>query len=625
MAGRRVDRRLLGALGIGLAIVAFLGLNSWGALELAGRRLDLTANRQYTLSPATLALLGGIQEPVTLRLYVSRSVRETSPFLASYADQVRATLRAYADASGGRLTLEQVDPEPFSVEEDRAVGFGLQPVALDAAGTTGYLGLAGTNSTDDLDVIPVLTPDRARFLEYDLTRLVNNLAYPDKPVAALLTGLPINGDPMLQYRPWQIYTQLGQFFDVRYMGGDIEAFDPDVKLLVLVHPQGLSEKTLFAIDQLVLRGGRAMVFVDPHSEAAAARRRTPQPGPAGSDLAPLLKAWGVELVPGEVVGDPLYARQVQFPSGGRQQVVPYLPWLALTRATLASGEIITSELNRLTFASAGHLRPLEGATTQFVPLVTSSTEAQAIAVDKVATYPDPLALTRAYKPGGTGLVLAARLAGPARSAFPGDLPEGVAAPADRLAESKGAIGVVVVADTDLLDDRNWLASQAVMGQQVGVPVADNANLVLNALDYLAGSEVLAELRGRDVTFRPFERVETIRREAEAAYRNKEQELLERLADLQKKLGSIEVRPGDDVTALGPRQRDEIEGFRAQILETRRELRDVQHALRKDIEEVATTLKLANIVAVPAAVAGVALVIAVLRRVRLRRRHDARQG
>jgi ABC-type uncharacterized transport system involved in gliding motility auxiliary subunit len=616
---RRGHRRALGLAGIALAVVGFLGLNTWGALELGRYKLDVTENRQYTLAPATLDLLARLDEPVTLRLYVSRAVGEKNPFLATYAAQVRDTLAAYADAAGGRITLELVDPEPFSVEEDRAVGYGLQAVALDAAGTSGYLGLAGTNTTDDVDVIPVLSPERAPFLEYDLTRLVYNLAFPDKPVVALLTGLPINGDPALQYRPWAIYTQLGQFFDVRYMGGDITAFDADVEIVMVVHPQTLSDKTLVALDQHVLRGGRALVLVDPHSEAAALRQRSPQPGPVASDLGRLLPAWGVELVPEQVVADPTFARQVQIPSGGRQQIVPYLAWLALARDALARGEVITADLDRVALASAGHLRATAGATTSLVPLLTSSGEAQAIAVDRVATYPDPLGLIRSHQPGGSALTIAARVTGPARSAFPDALPDGVEAPAERLTDSRGPIGVVVIADTDLLDDRNWLAGQAQGG--AGVPVADNANLVLNALDYLAGSEALASLRGRDVTVRPFVRIEALRREAETAYRAKEQELLERLADLQRKLGSVQVASAEGAGQLAAAQTAEIDGFRAQLLATRQELRDVQRALRQDIEAVGTGLRLVNVVAVPAAVALVALVVLAVRRARLRHRYD----
>ncbi len=615
------DRTKLSILGLVLAAVLLVATSAWATLTLRGLKLDLTERRQYTISAPTRTLLAGMKEPVTLRLYVSRGVREANPLLASYADRVRDLLKTYVAESGGKLVLELIDPEPFSPEEDRAVGFGLQPIALET-GANGYLGLAGTNSTDDVDVIPVLSPERERFLEYDLTRLVYNLANPDKPVVALISGLPINGDPLAQYRPWQVYEQLSQFFSIRYLGGDITSFDPDVQVLLLVHPTRLSDKTLFAIDQFVLRGGRVLAFLDPHSEAAAMRQRAPSPGAQASSLGPLLSAWGVELVPGKIVADRQAARQVQYPSGGRQQIVDYLAWLAFDRGALAADELVTAELNRLTFASAGILRRLDGATTELVPLVTSSADSQAVDVEKVAAFPDPLGLLRAFAPDGERRVIAARLQGPVKSAWPEALPEGVEAPADRRTASDGPVSIVLVADTDLLEDRAWLATQQLLGQQVTLPLADNANLVANALDYLAGSSALAGLRGREVTLRPFTRVEEIRRAAEASYRAKEQELLERLKSLQDKLASLEVKRGEDAALLSAEQRAEIDGFKAQLLDTRRELRDVQYALRRDIETLRDRLRLLNIVAVPVLVAVAGVLVALVRRARTRRRFAA---
>lgn len=612
------DRTKLSILGLVLAAVLLVATSAWATLTLRGLKLDLTERRQYTISAPTRTLLAGMKEPVTLRLYVSRGVREANPLLASYADRVRDLLKTYVAESGGKLVLELIDPEPFSPEEDRAVGFGLQPIALET-GANGYLGLAGTNSTDDVDVIPVLSPERERFLEYDLTRLVYNLANPDKPVVALISGLPINGDPLTQYRSWQVYEQLSQFFSIRYLGGDITSFDPDVQVLLLVHPTRLSNKTLFAIDQFVLRGGRVLAFLDPHSEAAAMRQRAPSPGAQASALGPLLSAWGVELVPGKIVADRQAARQVQYPSGGRQQIVDYLAWLAFDRGALAADELITAELNRLTFASAGILRRLDGATTELVPLVSSSADSQAVDVEKVAAFPDPLGLLRAFEPDGERRVIAARLQGPVKSAWPEALPEGVEAPADRRTASDGPVSIVLVADTDLLEDRAWLATQQLLGQQVTLPLADNANFVANALDYLAGSSALTGLRGREVTLRPFTRVEEIRRAAEASYRAKEQELLERLKNLQDKLASLEVKRGEDAALLNAEQRAEIDGFKAQLLDTRRELRDVQYALRRDIETLRDRLRLLNIVAVPVLVAVAGVLVALVRRARTRRR------
>jgi ABC-type uncharacterized transport system involved in gliding motility auxiliary subunit len=616
-----MDRRKLSIAGIVLAILLFIALNTWGGLTLRPYQLDLTGSQQFTLSQGTRDLLAGMKEPVTLRLYVSRTLRDANPFLGTYADRVQDTLGSYAASSNGRLTVEPIDPEPFSPDEDRAVGFGLQSVALDN-NQTGYFGIAGTNSTDDVDVLPVLSPDRERFLEYDLTRMVYNLANPEKPVVSLLSGLPINGDPLNQYRPWAIYEQLNQLYDIRYLGGEVEAVDPATKLLLIVQPQNLPAQTLFAIDQFVMGGGRAMVFVDPHSEAAAARQQRAGAGPTQSDLQPLLKSWGVDYSPDKVVADPQLARQVQYPVNGRTQVVDYLAWLSLPESNLSKELPIAAELHSINLASAGWLKAADGATTQLTPLLTSSADAESIDAEKVRLFPDPAGLIRDYKRGGVPMTLAARISGPAKSAYPDALPEGVTEGEGRLKEAKQPIDVIVVADTDLLEDRNWLLSQNMFGQQVGIPVADNADFVANGTDFLAGSSVLANLRGRDVTFRPFTKVAEIRRNAEAQYRAKEQELTQRLTDLQQKLSSMEVGNSEEATLLTAEQKQELDQARGQLLDTRRELRDVQHALRSDIENLRNELRFANIAAVPILVAVVAIIIALIRRMRFRRRFDA---
>ena len=617
-----VDRRQLAVVGIVLAVVLFVALNIFGNLSLRSLRLDLTEHHQFTLSKGTEQLLAGVKEPITLRLYVSRALRDSNPFLGSYADRVHDLLRTYAEESGGRIVVEYIDPEQFSPEEDRAVGFGLQPVALEGGTSSGYFGIAGTNSTDDVDVLPVLSPEREAFLEYDLTRMVNNLANPNKPVVALLSSLPLNADPALQYQPWQVMQELRQFFDVRVMEGDVDRFADDVGVLMLVHPQGLGEKTQYAIDQFVLRGGKALVFVDPHSEAQALRQQQPgMPAETSSDLAKLLPAWGVDYSPDHVVGDPQSARQVSMQNGGRNQVVDYLPWLSLDRSHLAEGEVVTTELNRINLGTAGVLAAHEGAGTTFTPLVRSSSQAMAIPADKVRLYPDPFALLRDYQSGGKELVMAARVSGPLKSAFGDAAPAGVETGTAHLKESTRPAQIIVVADTDLLDDRNWLS---MMGQQVAVPVADNANLVANALDYLVGSEALMSLRGREVTVRPFTKVAEIRRAAESQYRAKEQELLKRLDELQGKLSSLNVSEGEDTSLLTDAQRQEIDGFRSQLLDTRRELRDVQLALRQDIERLRDRTRLVNIALVPLLVAAAAIGIALVRRVRYRRRFDQAQ-
>lgn len=617
-----LDRRRLAIGGIVLAFILFVALNLFGGLSLRSLRLDLTENRQYTLSRGTGRLLRDLEEPVTLRLYASRSLREANPFLGSYADRVHDLLRTYASESEGLITVEYIDPEPFSTEEDRAVGFGLQPIAADATGSvSGYLGIAGTNSTDDVDVLPVLSPERESFLEYDLTRMVYNLANPEKPVVALVSSLPMNGDPARQYRPWAVMQELGQFYDIRTLGGEIDRIEDDVDVLLLVHPQALAEKTLYAIDQFVLRGGKVMAFLDPHSEAQGAAQQPGMPSDTFSNLDRLLPVWGVEYDPEKVVADPQSARQVVYPSGGREQVIDYLAWLSLDRDRLTADEVVTAELNRVNLASTGFLKAKADAGTRFTPLMRSSTAAMAVDAEQVRMYPDPFALIREYQPGNEELAFAARVSGELKSAFE-RAPEGAGGGAEHLAASEEPAQIILVADTDLLDDRNWLSTQRMMGQEVAIPLADNASLVANGLDFLVGSDALLSLRGREVTQRPFTRVADIRREAERRFRAKEQELQGKLGDLQEKLSSVQLGEAQqDASLLTEAQRREIESFRTQLLDTRRELREVQHALGKDIEELRDRVRFAGIAAVPLLVAVIAIVLAIVRRVRYRRRFD----
>jgi ABC-type uncharacterized transport system involved in gliding motility auxiliary subunit len=345
------------------------------------------------------------------------------------------------------------------------------------------------------------------------------------------------------------------------------------------------------------------------------------PGDTFSNLERLFPAWGIAYDPNQVVADPRAARQVAYPSGGRDQVVDYLPWLTLDRGHLAADEVVTAELNRVNLATSGFLKHKEGSATTLAPLLRSSPDAMAMPADKVRMFPDPFAILRDFRPGSEALVLAARVSGPLKSAFE-KAPEGAGGGAEHLAESKAPAQIIVVADTDLLDDRNWLASQRMLGQEMTVPLADNANLVANALDYLVGSEALLSLRGREVTVRPFTRVAEIRREAERQYRAKEQELLQKLGDLQEKVNSLQLGEAQDASLLSDAQRQEIESFRGQLLDTRRELRDVQLALRKDIEQLRDRIRLLNIAAVPLLIAVVAIVLALIRRARYRRRFDA---
>ncbi len=654
------DRRKLTVVGIVLALVLLIAGNVLVAALFPAARLDLTSDRLYTLSSGTRQVLRQLDEPVTLRFFLSERLARDVPAYGAYATRVRDLLLEYVGAAGGKLVLQTFDPEPFSDVEDRAVALGLQGVPVDQGGEQVYFGLAGANTTDDEEVIAFFQPDREPFLEYDLTRLVYKLARPNKRNVGLISTLPMEGDMMMAQMQggmpssWAVLDQMRQFFTVRTLGTDVDEIPADVDVLMLVHPTGLSDKTKFAIDQYVLRGGKALVFVDPYSETTAFRaqammmRGMPPSGASNptSDLEPLFAKWGIKMDPQSVVGDRRLARRVNAGGSSRVQAADYLAWLSVPADNVNRADPVTADVQRLNFATAGILEPVEGAKTTLEPLVSSSAQSMHLPVSKVNTMgtPDILGILRSFKTEGKPLVIAARVSGPAETAYP-DGPPAAAAEA-KPAEAKpaqaaaaaasggaqaaeapkkepvksGAINVIVVADSDMLDDRFWVQTQQFFGQKVAVPSANNADFVVNALDNLTGSNAMISLRSRGISDRPFTLVRAIQQDAESQFRAKEQELQDRVKETEKKLADLRGagKEAGGQAIVTPEQAREIENFRSQLLQTRAELRDVQRALRRDIDRVQSSIRFVNIGLIPLLVAFAALVVGVVK-VRRRRR------
>jgi ABC-type uncharacterized transport system involved in gliding motility auxiliary subunit len=654
MAGPALSRRAAAWWSLLAAVVLFVAVNVIAERELRGDLIDLTDKHLYTLSNGTRKVLAKIEEPITLRFYYSPRLGEAAPPYGIYAERVRETLQEYASLAPGKIRLETIDPEPFSPEEDRAVAFGLQGVALAEGGDQVYFGLAATNATDDQQTIGFFQPERERFLEYDLTKLIYSLAFPKKTVVGLLSTLPLEGDFAAAMRgapltPYAIYEQMRQLYELREVAADGDRIPDGVDVLMIVHPQKLPEKTLYAIDQFVLKGGKALVFVDPYSEAEAMKSQQPPmdaaPDLDASDMKRLFAAWGLELVPGKVAGDRANARRVNAGSSSSPHPVDYVAWLALDQNDVDHDDPITGDLTQLNFATAGVLEPTAGAKTKFTPLVFTSAEAQEIPTEKVMGFPDVDGLLNGFKSEGKALTLAARVTGPAQTAFPDGPPKPEEDKSKEAADNPAAadkkppdplppqvkeavkpIGVVVVADTDMLADRFWVEVQDFVGQRVGVPSANNGDLVTNAIDTLSGGEDLIGLRTRGTAVRPFTLVQSLQRAADERYQDTEKGLEQKLKDTQAKIKDLSGRgdtaaPAADTTADGAslEQAQTLDNFRGELLKVRRQLREVQLALRQDIDRLKAEVEFVDIVFIPILVGVAAIVLGLLRMNRRRRR------
>lgn len=725
-----------------VAVLAFVVVNAATSL-FTGARIDLTEDKQFTLSEGTRNTLRNLAQPVTLDLYYTHRLGDNVPAYGNYAVRVRSMLNEFANAAGGKVEFVEYDPEPFSEVEDDAVEAGLQGVPLDESGEKVYFGLVGgvAEPAKATRVIPFFQLERDVFMEYDLTRLIADLVNPKKKVVGVWTGLPMFGDFRAQMQgrpttPWAIVEQLKQQFEVKqiFVAADL---DEGIDALFLAHPAGLEATDQYAIDQYLMRGGRALIFLDPHNEASAALRFSAMPMPATSELKYLTDAWGIEIDKTKLAGDIKLARMVN--AGGPNQLIPapYITWLALKGANISRTDLVTGDINLINMASAGIIRVKPDAAAKVEPLIMTTDQTQAVDPKHVAkTPPDIKGLVERFKPSGEVMVLAARLSGITKSAFPdgppkekepeatkpedtkagdkktpdakpdGDKPEATAAgkPAGKasggekaeakaqakapekapakpeekapektetkveekveekkpvhphLAEAKEPVNIVLVADTDMLADSFWVSIREFFGTRIPVPVSHNGDLVLNALDNLAGSSDLIGLRSRGSTRRPFTKVAELQFAAAQKFKAEEQRLLKRMEETEKKIAQLQQakaggapgQPGGQAGApagapaggpaapkaapkAGPRtgdaalieeQKREIEKFTDELLATRKALRNVQLALRQDIDRLRNWLTFANIGLIPIVVALLAIVLGL---VRAGRRKRAVQG
>ena len=595
-----MPRLLYSGTGLGLLAVAFLVFTLFNNLLFSGVRLDLTENGLFTLSDGSKEIVGQLDEPIDLYFFFSDKSSENLAALRVYAKRVEQLLNEYESHSDGKIRLSVIDPEPFSEDEDRAAEFGLQSVPIDTAGQELYFGLAATNALDDKEIIAFFQPDKEEFLEYEISKLIHSLSETAKPAVGFMSTLKMQGDVNMQtfqQTPgWIVYTQLEQLFDLRTVPVTAETIDGDLAALVIVHPKGMSETTEYAIDQFALGGGRVMLFVDPLAEMdQPPQPQNPMmpsaPQARSSDAKRLLNAWGLNLRENEILGDSQTALTVGGPNG---QPIRHFAILGMEADNLADGDVVTDSLETVNLASSGILERTDGHTTTITPLVSSSPYSMPLDALQFQFLTDPKTLQTNFKPDGTEYMVAARVAGKATSAF-----------ADSKTDEAGHIGdtdslnVIVFADTDLLADRLWVRVQSFFGQSIASPFANNGDLVVNALDNLVGSSSLISIRSRGRFTRPFDVVQDLRREADASYLAKANELQARLADTERQLSELQSsRKEQNVLRLTPEQETALARFQDEKMLIRKELREVRHQLDVDIERLGSTLKFLNVAFIP---------------------------
>ena len=626
----------------GLAAIALILLLSVLVVSfLPSLRIDLTEDRLYSLSDGTRNILASLNQPVELMFFYSDSATEDVPQLRTYGNRVQELLREIVIASEGNLRLSVIDPEPFSEEEDLATQFGVRAVPVTQGGEGVYFGLVAAQDEEGVpealrvtETMPLIRPDQEEFLEYEFMKIITQVTNPERTIIGLITQLDIDGgfDPMTGQgtQQWMIMDLIRQLYEVRRVDLTSDSIEEDIDILMIVHPEGLSDRFLYAVDQYVLQGGDALVFLDPNADSMVGRSPQGNLIPAGmsSELPGLLEAWGIEFDNTKVLADNELALRVMMGQG--QRPMPHLGMLGVQGNFLAQDDVITNRLETINLSSAGAISQLDNTNTTFEPLIVSSSDSMLMDRSFVESVTDPTLLFDEFESEDRSFVIAARVSGLIETAFPDGQPtiaeteeesssdeeegdEEAFDPdaLDNVDEVSEEIGVehisastepsniLVFADSDILSDRLWVQITQFFGQRIPQPFANNGDLIINSMDNLSGGADLSSIRSRGRYSRPFTKVLTLQREADDRLRQEEGELLGRVAETEASLAELSMdEDGNPIGELTTEIQTEIDRFNAELIDTRRRLREVRFQLTEDIEQLGSNLKAANTALVP---------------------------
>ena len=618
---KSTERWLYSIGGVIAVFVALIAVNY--ILGLAPARIDLTDGKLYTLSDGTRKVLGKLEAPVKIRFYFNQNDANVPVAMRVFAGRVEDLLNEMRSAANGKLLIEKLNPQPDSDAEDSANLDGVEAQDL-PSGDKFYLGLS-VSFADQKLALPVLSPDRERLLEYDLARAIARVTTTNKPIVGLMSPLPLfgmPGNPMMGMgggsEPQIFVNELKRDFDVKRVSMDVDKIEDDIKTLVVVHPRGISEQAQFALDQFVLRGGKLVVFLDPYAYFDQMPGMMGGQGGSSSNLDKLLKAWGYSFDPAKIVLD------MKYMAGSGPRAVPTV--IQLDADAMSKDDVATSHLGTalLAFTGAFSGKPADGLTETVLmhtsPIVKLVDTANAMARGEEAV--------RGFQPENKQYPIALRLSGKFKTAFPDGRPAAKEAdgkdakpkPAaadfgPALKESQGEGTVVLVADSDMLNDGAAVQIRDIFGQKVAIPINGNLAFIQGLVEQMAGDSDLINVRSRATASRPFTVVKQMEAEASQAYLGKIKSLEDSLQETRKKLESLQKTkvPAGGSAILSPEQQAEVESFRKRAADTRRELKEVRRELRSETEALEFWTKVFNIAAMPLVVALAGIGIAIVRR------------
>jgi ABC-type uncharacterized transport system involved in gliding motility auxiliary subunit len=625
--GYDLKKTLVSTMGLFVLLLILILVNV--ICSYANIRWDATGDKIYSLSKGTKNILSDLAESVTIKFFYSRTNRNLPRNIKLYAKGVRELLSEYEHASNGRVRVEMYDPKVDSDEEEWAQKYGLRAMQVSGGGRI-YCGLVFL-AADLEDTIEFLDPTREELLEYDITRIIHRLQSPQKKVVGIISTLPIFGgsqDPAIpgqpiRRAPWIFVTEMKKTYDVREINLSADRIDLSVDLLMIIHPRDIRPQLQYAIDQYILSGGNALIFVDPFcvSDMRQGQQRFRQP--PGSSLNKFFVAWGISMDPAKVVADLDQPTRIRAPGN----IVESSPvWISARGEAFSESDVVTSRLERMLFPMAGAIKEAKDSPYEFEPMILSGKNAALIEVFK-ANF-GAAAIRRDFIGAGERLNIVARVRGKFKSIYPSGPPKeekssskSTEDPAkDHLKAGKDTATLIIVADADMLADEFYVRRSRVLGFAISKVFNDNLNFLSNACEILTGSDDLIGLRSRGSFERPFTSVLELKRRAQERWLAKEKELVKQIEATNRKLRELEKeKDASQRLIISPEQEAEIAKFKEEKRRINRELKQVRKNLRADIETLGTMLKAINIFLMPFFVSIAGLCFAIYKKRRLKRK------
>ena len=588
-------------LSIFLSIIIFFCVNIIINNILGYSRIDFTENKLYSLSDGTKSLLENLKEPIHLRLFISSNLVKDVPQFSTYANRVETILKTYSNLSSGKITIETIDPKPFSDAEDRAVGMGINPFNATEMSDSLYFGLAATNSTNGQKNIPLFSPERETFLEYDLTSLISELSQTKKPVVSIIDNLGLSSDARIGKPEQQILKQMKEMFQVEMINESTNELNENTKVLMIIHPKFLSDETLYMIDQWVLDGGATLIFLDPYAETELSRQQGMPPMNPRSDLKKLLDTWGVKFDNKKAVLDSEFGFRIARKINGRDIQVTNYPWLNIRGDGLNRNDSSLSNLSTIVMTTAGSIEDTNKDPI-LEPIIRSSNKSGLGDAQKAGNPEgDPRDLLSNIKSENENYVLAGWIKGNLNSSFINSENK----KDKQITKSKKTSNVLLVTDADMLMDRNWLTQRGAF--------ANNGDFVLNVVEKMIGGNALSDLRGKSTSWRPFEKIIALEKVAEEKFLIEEQMLAKKLEGMEDKIRNLTQNNDKNSDVLSPETIKAIDGFKAEMMATRSQLRNVKFDLRRDVELLKKWIISLNVAILPIMFAAASLIISLRRK------------